>query len=154
LPNSGFFPPIDSFDGSWAASVYLTGINNNGDIIGYIHWSLPPIEDKPLEEGFLLSKGQYYSLTWTPPDNDYSPYILIPGGINNHGVIVGRFYLLIEPWTDGGFIWENGVVSIIWSSSLGWDMRAQLLGINDSGIIIGWYKSWEGDPSFWPWGEQ
>ena len=47
IPNSGFLPPTESIGGSEAAFTYVTGINNNGDIIGYNEEPLDPFEDKP-----------------------------------------------------------------------------------------------------------
>jgi hypothetical protein len=146
LPNSGIFPPIESFEGSWATSVYLTGINNNGDIIGYQHYKYEPNSDEDIifERGYLFSKGQWHELQLDLGEGNR--WILIPLGINNHGVIVGRAHPIDgHGMPSRGFIWENGVVSLVDYPSTSDEndlpivqtLYTSLVGVNDSGVILG-----------------
>jgi len=153
LQNSGFFPPTVSFDFAGVPYSYVTGINNNGDIVGYYQY--PDFEGYYyIESGFLLSKGQLYELVWDA-QNGEKRWPVIPLGINNHGVIVGRTYPPDDPGFVRGFALENGTVSIVnFPDNPAADPGAtltkwtELRSINDSGVIIGWYDQ---ELSFAPW---
>jgi hypothetical protein len=149
IQNSGIPPKIETIgDGS----TYLTGINNFGDITGYVYEPNAPNDDSAAVFlfGFLLSKGQFY---WVEA-NPGGPRIwnLIPRKMNSHGVMVGYASPNESPGLvyGHGFIMENGVVTFVdfpnvdspnSEEGLLWlTINTTLLDINDSGTIIGGYE--------------
>jgi len=133
IQSSGFFPPIQYFDVS--TETYPTGINNNGDITGWSRFLFDPNSEVFEGVGFLISKGQVSPV-------EAPRVVLVPSGINIHGVIVGtaiNFDGNLDARSTSGFILENGVVTFVDPpNSLS---VTGLWGINDSGVIVGSFNT-------------
>jgi hypothetical protein len=105
-------------DGNNSATFGL-GINNAGEIVG-------GTGSIYTTQGYVLQNHSFASVS--PPGNFVYVYAT---GINNLGDIVG--------WTDyDGFLYQNGQFQTITYPGAS---ETEALGINDSGVIVGWYIS-------------
>jgi uncharacterized membrane protein len=105
-------------DGNNSATFGL-GINNAGEIVG-------GTGSIYTTQGYVLQNHSFES--FSPPGNLVYVYAT---GINNLGDIVG--------WTDyDGFLYQNGQFQTITYPGAS---KTEALGINDSGVIVGWYIS-------------
>jgi probable HAF family extracellular repeat protein len=103
------------------SATFTWGINNGADIVG-------GAGTFGATRGFELHASRFKDIS--PPGN----YIYIYGtGINNFGKIVG--------WTSGvnvnGFAYKRGSFQTI---SFPGSSMTEAWGINDSGVIVGWYQ--------------
>jgi hypothetical protein len=103
-------------------ATYGYGINNSGIVVG-------EVGSLDYTRGFrLITNGQYRIL--------HFPGIYInafASGINNRGAIVGT---TISGNTNTAYIYQNGIFSNI---DFPGAVQTEGLGINDHGIVVGWY---------------
>jgi hypothetical protein len=105
-----------------------SGINKNGAIVG-THW-----QSQIQSSGFLLSNGTYTDIQFP------SASATSANAINNQGVIVGDFIDNQQPVPHiHGFILTNGQFQQI--DAPGNNYNTTLTGINDQGVITGWYQA-------------
>jgi hypothetical protein len=100
------------------SATFVIGINNAGDVVGGTGTIFAT-------KGFKMRDGKFKRL------NVPGEFIYIYGtGINNLGKIVG--------WTDDdGFVCRLGSCQLI---DFPGAIKTEAWGINDSGIIVGWYE--------------
>jgi probable HAF family extracellular repeat protein len=101
-----------------------TGINNAQQISGFY------IDENNVNHGFLLSFGQLTTLD--APGSIFTQAL----GLNNKGQVVGQ-YMDADNNTHG-FVWtaNNGFVSVDDPNGVG---TTVVNGINDAGILVGFY---------------
>lgn len=98
--------------------VFLTGINDKGQIVGYV--------SVQKESGFLLTRGKVAAIVFP------HAYWTAPSSINNAGTVVGTYLKVNE--SERGFLHERGrFTSLYVPESLG----TAPSGINDAGVIVG-----------------
>jgi len=102
-------------------STTTTGINNNGQVVGYGELTLDQVR------GFLYSNGTYTILL---PEGWGSAYTT---GINDNGEVVGSGY--DASGQSRGFLYSNGTYTILLPE--GW-ATAHASGINNNGQVVGW----------------
>jgi hypothetical protein len=97
-------------------AAHLTGMNNNGSMVGYNYSGIPG------PSGFVYSGGTYTDLS-----------LFIPAAINDNGVIAGHVYSS----SGGSFItvYDNGTYAAI--APPGW-YDAGASGINNGGAVVGY----------------
>ena len=118
------FTPIDP---PGAEQTHATGINNNGNIVGWY-------QDGSGTHGFLDVNGSFTTLD---VPGSFSTYAL---GINNQGLIVGGYQVAVQldPFSTAfifhGFIYDGSTYQTLDSTVT---PETILNGINDSGVITG-----------------
>ena len=142
---------------------YATGINNNGDIVGYYvtkkgPWCGPmgnsfmcTNSEWIIHSGFLYSHGDYTAL-----DNPVSPDTDL-NGINDSGDIVGLSDIVYDGSgvnSGGGCFLYNGCsYTALNGPNSAWAATATAIDnnasdINDSGVIVGYYHDSSGFHGF------
>ena len=123
-----------------AVNFQYTGINSNGQIVGWY-------SDSSADDfGFLYSGGVYTSLT-DPSAQGSPPVVTKAFGINDNGQIVG-YYVSLNPLiaqgnNEFGFLYSGGnYTTLPWPSNNppGSASVAEATGINKAGQIVGWYR--------------
>ncbi|MDI1264899.1 MAG: Ig-like domain-containing protein [bacterium] len=122
----------------------VTGINNAGDYVGYYGSVFTGAS-----YSFSVIDGQYSGLN--PPFDlgDGRTPNNIAGGINDLGEIVGSYNVFVDQYHLGsshGFLYSGGAYTTI-DYPLG-NMPTTLSGINNSGLIVGYYQDASGTHSF------
>jgi hypothetical protein len=148
-----------------AFGTYFTGMNNNGDMVGYVPavpvWSFlysggyytnlvgpcgPFVPSAINDNGVIVGGGSIQSAGCVCTLFNGEAYAVIapPGwqeargkGINNGGAIVGEGKTTLPSATTKGFLYSGGTYSTL-ASPPGWASIGSLTGINDIGAIIGW----------------
>ena len=115
------FTSLNNYPG--ASSTVPTGINDNGQIVGFYAVS------GGSGGSFLYSNSTYTSVNIQGATNTNGYYYVEASGINNAGLIVGTYY----NGSYCGFVYNSSSYSYI--SLPGTDVFAQ--GINDSGEVVG-----------------
>lgn len=109
---------------SGSAYTALTGINNNGEIVG--SYFLPD----NYQRGFILNNGTVTSFD-APASRDTTP-----AGVNDQGVIVGSY--LDTSLAQHGFIYSNGTITTLDFPD---ETRMSPTGIDNAGDIVGSYST-------------
>lgn len=121
--------------GAGANSTIVTGINDNGQIVG-------SFGDLIGAHGFLLSQGVYTLLD----DPDSITGETAPAGINNAGVVVGYYggpNVNQDPLSlsglSRGFVYNNGVFTDAPADPMA-SVGGQANGISNYGLVVGAYS--------------
>jgi uncharacterized membrane protein len=125
-----YSPPIDFPE---ASQTYAFGINNAGEIVGFYAGAQCSQEDC----GFTYLKGKFTSFECLP----YSGTAAYD--ISNKAEVVGT-YATNDGGAISGFIWE-GENSCDPLSDPNGDGSTNVLGVNDSGELVGYYTDSEGN---------
>jgi hypothetical protein len=97
-------------------AAHLTGLNNNGSMVGYNYSGIPG------PSGFVYSGGTYTDLS-----------LFIPGAINDNGVIAGHVYS--SSWGSLITVYDNGTYTAV--APPGW-YDAGANGISNGGAVVGY----------------
>jgi len=108
-----------------SSNTWATGVNNNGDIIGYY-------TSGGVTQGFLFTNGEFQTIS-PCPDAGAEPM-----GINDEGVIVGTC-------NDGAFIYQNGNVTFLEYPKAKYTF---LNAINNQGVMVGVWEKGRSTRSF------
>ena len=109
------------------ASVYVTGLNHYGQVVGQVYWSAPSGTDGVV---FIWQNGQ---MTVLPNPNGMPPRLYSGPLINNNGDVVAQYTTdpLVSSFTG---LWRNGAWTEIPTlgglMSIPWDL-------NDNGVVVG-----------------
>lgn len=101
-------------------------INNDGDIVGYTHFTAPL-----RQEGFLYRHGALIPIQLGTPAMSAWPQL-----INNRGQIAGFAWNPRARDPGRGFLYEDGAIALIGEV-------AEPFGINDKGQVVGMQSSWD-----------
>jgi uncharacterized membrane protein len=112
-----------------AASTEAFGINKSGEIIGAF------VDSSGITHGFLLVGSSYTQLDC--PGLGGPGTSTLPSAINNSGDIVGDCQYNNDSYVATGFLLSGGVYSIITMPGAQYTWAG---GINDAGVIVGWYQ--------------
>ncbi len=113
---------IQYFQYPGVSSTSVSGVNNNGTIIGYY------LDSQSNAHGFSLSNGEYTSID--DPDGTNT----IPSGINSSGTIVGSYYSSSSN-ANHAFSYSHGTYTDIVASPECLNTSAS--GIDDDGDMAG-----------------
>ena len=108
-------------------SSYGTGINANGQVVGYSYTS--GASGTPREHAFLYSGGLMSDLGTLGGDYSYA------AGINNTGQVVGRS-MTSSSGTYHAFLYSGGTMTDL--GTLSGDTTSAGVGVNKSGEVVGW----------------
>ncbi|HEY7098677.1 MAG TPA: hypothetical protein VH437_18255 [Terriglobales bacterium] len=131
----GNFTVVD-FPGTNYSSA--TGINDDGDVVGY--YALP---NNPQTHGYLLHQGVFTTINGPGSSNTY------PSAINNLGTIVGT--CTDENGVNHGFVYHHGVFQKVDAPLVDSNGRVDtlLFGVNNAGMIVGSVSDRSGGRGFW-----
>ncbi|HLK08921.1 MAG TPA: hypothetical protein VKV30_13290 [Candidatus Angelobacter sp.] len=115
------------------ADFTVTGVNSNGDIVGAINSQTLPAN------GYVLHNGKLTFLL--VPGSD----VTLPTSINDEGVVVGGSLTQLVN-ENPAFIWKDGVFSNI--SPPGNDGFVNAAKVSNSGVVVGFYESFDGTHGF------
>jgi uncharacterized membrane protein len=132
MVHSGGFHEI-TLPGLPNADFTVTGVNANGDVVGVINSSTPPVN------GYLLHNGKVTTFSFPRAD------ITLPTSINDEGVVVGG-YLILFVNENPSFMWKDGVFSNI--NPPGNDGFVNATKVSNSGVVVGSYEAFDGTHGF------
>ena len=115
------------------ADFTVTGVNSNGDIVGAINSQTLPAN------GYVLHNGKLTFLL--VPGSD----VTLPTSINDEGVVVGGSLTQLVN-ENPAFMWKDGVFSNI--SPPGNDGFVTATKVSNSGVVVGFYESFDGTHGF------
>jgi uncharacterized membrane protein len=116
-----------------ALTTTVGGINNSGAMVGnYL------VKGGGNPHGFLVVDGK-----WTHIDHPKSPSTVCKN-INSSGAIVGNYQKTST--TTMGFVYQNGKFADVPGPAGA--KNSQASGINDKGVIVGWYQNSKGIHGF------
>jgi probable HAF family extracellular repeat protein len=114
-------------------STFLTGINNNGDLIGYYH------TQNDSYHAFLYSSGTLTSLDFPGAKDNFV------SDINNSGQVLGSYS--IDGITVKQYIYDSGHFTILDAQFPGAESTG-FAGLNDNGDLVGSYSLANSDSSY------
>lgn len=122
----------------------LTGINDRGDIAGYVYE-----RGGDIETGFIVRDGVTTFLPPVPPPSGAQPLSgYATGDINNRGAVVGSArFIMNNKLITLGWIHQDGAYTIV---RYGTNELTGLTGINDRGEAAGFTAATDGNGSFQP----
>ena len=108
----------------------LTGLNNQGQVIGFNSQEINPQGSSYLIENAFISSGNAFVVINTPDDESAIPY-----AINDRGQVVGTLSVVGQS-RSGGFLYDAGEVTAVDVPGAAFTV---LNGINDAGEVSGTY---------------
>lgn len=106
--------------------IYATGINDTGEISGYVQNTIS------IDESYEWTSGNLNRLGFLGDPQQYRIYSRARA-INNQGWVVGLS--VNSNNVDHAFLWKDGVMKDLGSSTY---TNGEALAVNDNGQIVGW----------------